>query len=355
MGDFNKFCGAKVLITGHTGFKGSWLTAWMLMLGAKVTGYSDCIPTKPSAFEAMDLENKITHIIADVRDLEKLSDVISKEKPDFIFHLAAQPIVSLSYTNPIETIDINVRGTANILQAILDSGHKCTSIMVASDKCYFNNEWTWGYRENDPLGGKDIYSASKAASEIITASYYQSFFKGQAIQRMASVRAGNVIGGGDWSIDRLVADAARAWSSDEKLIIRSPKAVRPWQHVVDCLNGYITLALALHEDETLNGEAFNFGPSGESTMTVQELLTELATTWGDDVVSSIQFQANTMPEANLLRLSVDKANTALNWYPRQHIDLTLKLTSEWYKAFYSHSIDMGKLTQKQILLLNSST
>jgi len=247
--------GKKVLITGHTGFKGSWLTTWLLHLGADVIGYSKDIPTTPSMFEVLHLADKVNHCIADIRDLDVLSSVVSSEKPDFVFHLAAQPIVSESYLNPIETISSNVMGTANILEALKISNHKCIAIIITSDKAYDNVEQIWGYKEDDKMGGKDIYSGSKGAAELIIKSYFHSFYdKPECNVTLAIGRAGNVIGGGDWAKDRIVVDCMRAWSEDQQVTIRSPSATRPWQHVLEPLSGYLSLGQALSTGKEINGE-----------------------------------------------------------------------------------------------------
>ena len=266
----NIYKGKKVLVTGHTGFKGSWLTSWLLKLGAEVIGISKDIPTEPSMFKELGLEKKITHFLKDARDLNEVQEVIIKEVPDFVFHLAAQPIVSLSYSNPIETISSNVMGTANILEALRLSNHKCTAIIITSDKAYDNVEQIWGYKEDDHMGGKDIYSGSKGATELIIKSYFYSFFNNDSCNvKLGIGRAGNVIGGGDWAKDRIVVDCMLAWNKGEHVEIRSPKATRPWQHVLEPLSGYLKLGFDLYNDNSLNGEGFNFGPRSEQNRTVQ--------------------------------------------------------------------------------------
>jgi CDP-glucose 4,6-dehydratase len=231
----------KVLISGNTGFKGSWLTVWLAQLGAKVYGISNGVPTHPSLFETLNLRDYISYFEGDVRDLEFVKKVFQEVKPDFIFHLAAQPLVSISYVNPIETISTNVLGTAHVLDALRSLDHRCVGVIITSDKCYDNVEWAWGYRETDTLGGKDIYSGSKGAAELIVRSYYNSFFKATYPNiKVASARAGNVIGGGDWSQDRIIPDCIRAWSSNEVVKVRSPASTRPWQHVLEPLSGYLT-------------------------------------------------------------------------------------------------------------------
>jgi CDP-glucose 4,6-dehydratase len=251
----------KVLVTGHTGFKGSWLTTWLLKLKANVIGISKDIPTHPSMFEELNLEEKIKHYQEDIRNLSKMSEIILDEKPDFLFHLAAQSLVSVSYDDPIETISSNLLGTANILEALKISNHKCTSIIITSDKAYENVEQIWGYKEDDKMGGRDIYSGSKGAAELIIKSYYHSFFKNKESNiTLAIGRAGNVIGGGDWAKDRIVVDCMKSWSDNKSVEIRSPKATRPWQHALEPLSGYLNLGQVLCEDGGLHGESFNFGP-----------------------------------------------------------------------------------------------
>ena len=259
----------KVLVTGHTGFKGSWLTTWLLKLGANIVGISKDLPSYPAMFDELDLESKISHYREDIRDLPKMIDIISNEKPDFLFHLAAQPIVSTSYSDPIETISSNVMGTTNILEALKISNHNCKAIIITSDKAYDNVEQVWGYKEEDKMGGYDIYSGSKGAAELIIKSYYHSFFKKETSNvRLAIGRAGNVIGGGDWAKDRIVVDCMKAWSENKTVEIRSPNATRPWQHVFEALFGYLILATRVRSDKTLNGQSFNFTSLNTSNFNV---------------------------------------------------------------------------------------
>lgn len=340
-----------VLITGHTGFKGTWLTSWLLKLGANVIGVSKDIPTQPSMFQELELENKIKHYKEDIRDLSKMIEIISNEQPDFLFHLAAQPIVSTSYTNPIETISSNVMGTANILEALKTSNHLCTAIIITSDKAYHNVEQVWGYKEDDKMGGKDIYSGSKGAAELIIKSYYHSFFKSKECNiRLAIGRAGNVIGGGDWAQDRIVVDCMIAWSKGEKVDIRSPDATRPWQHVLEPLSGYLHLGSQLYQSRSLHGEAFNFGPRAEQNHTVKQLLEDLSDYWNfrhsDDaftITDNIPFH-----EAGLLKLNCDKALFHLKWQATMTYTQTIKFTSEWYYDFYHNTSNMYQKTIDQI-------
>ena len=347
----NIYKGKKVLVTGHTGFKGSWLTSWLLKLGADVIGFSKDIPTEPSMFKELGLEKKITHFFKDIRDLNEVQEVIIKEVPDFVFHLAAQPIVSLSYSNPIETISSNVIGTANILEALRLSNHKCTAIIITSDKAYDNVEQIWGYKEDDHMGGKDIYSGSKGAAELIIKSYFYSFFKNDSCNVKIGIgRAGNVIGGGDWAKDRIVVDCMLAWNKGEHVEIRSPKATRPWQHVLEPLSGYLKLGLNLYNDDSLNGEGFNFGPRSEQNRTVQELLEDLSKYWARGFKAKFKITDNIpFHEAGLLKLNCDKALAYLKWQANLNYQDTIRFTSEWYFNFYKNKdIDILDFTMIQI-------
>lgn len=341
----------EVLITGNTGFKGSWLTTWLLKLGANIVGVSKDIPTNPSMFEELELKNKIKHYEEDIRDLSKMIKIISSEKPDFLFHLAAQPIVSTSYTDPIETISSNVIGTANILEALKISNHKCTAIIITSDKAYNNVEQVWGYTEDDSLGGKDIYSGSKAAAELIIKSYCHSFYKSENNNlKLAIGRAGNVIGGGDWAKNRIVVDCMNAWSKGEIVEIRSPEATRPWQHVLEPLSGYLNLGLELYKNKNLHGEAFNFGPRAEQSHTVEELLIDLSRYWNlENKNDAYKITGNiTFHESKLLKLNCDKAYFYLNWKANLNYKDTVKFTSEWYYDFYKTNKKIHEKTLEQI-------
>lgn len=341
----------KVLVSGHTGFKGTWLTTWLLKLGANVVGLSKDIPTKPSMFEELNLENQIKHYIEDIRDLAKLTDVIANEKPDFVFHLAAQPIVSTSYSDPIETISSNVMGTANILEALKVSNHECTAIIITSDKAYDNVEQVWGYKEDDQMGGKDIYSGSKGAAELIIKSYYHSFFKDAGCNvKLAIGRAGNVIGGGDWAKDRIVVDCMEAWSEARSVEIRCPDATRPWQHVLEPLSGYLNLGQVLYANDELNGEGFNFGPRAEQNHTVKQLLKDLSEYWHFDDVEKAFTVTDNIPfhEAGLLKLNCDKALFHFQWQANMAYEDTIKLTSEWYYDFYKSDKNIFEKTMEQI-------
>ncbi|MUH96846.1 CDP-glucose 4,6-dehydratase [Aliivibrio fischeri] len=347
----NIYSGKRVLVTGHTGFKGTWLTTWLLQLGAEVCGISKDIPTIPSMFEALKLSDKIEHHICDIRDLDKTSEIINQFKPDFLFHLAAQPIVSLSYSEPLDTISTNVMGTANILEILRGVSFQCTAIIITSDKCYENVEWVWGYKETDPVGGRDIYSGSKGAAEVIFHAYHQSFFpKGHNV-RLATGRAGNVIGGGDWAADRIVADCVKAWSRNEQVEIRCPEATRPWQHVLEPLSGYLMLGEKLAVDASLHGEQFNFGPRAEQNHTVKDLLKELSVHWGFDDSKQAFNVTDNLPfhEAGLLKLNCDKALFHLKWEATLSYKECVKLVSDWYVNFYQgDATDYLAFTNQQI-------
>ena len=342
----------KILITGNTGFKGSWLTAWLIKLGANIIGISKDIPTNPSIFQELKLEDQIRYYKEDVRDLSKMKNIISMEKPDFIFHLAAQPLVLTSYNDPIETISSNVMGTANILESMKNLHNKCTSIIITSDKAYDNIEQVKGYKEDDKLGGKDIYSGSKGAAELIIKSYYYSFLKSNNSNlKIAIARAGNVIGGGDWAKDRIVVDCMKAWSKGKIAEIRSPNATRPWQHVLEPLSGYLALGAKVLNDNRLNGEPFNFGPESSQDITVKALLESLAKIWGWKLIDNairINDTKSKFKEAGLLKLNCKKAKDLINWEPNLNFDETLVYVSDWYKEYFSRHKNVNKLTVGQI-------
>jgi CDP-glucose 4,6-dehydratase len=347
----NSFKDKKVLITGNTGFKGSWLSTWLIGLGAKVYGLSKDIPTKPSMFEVLHLEEKMTHFFEDVRNEKAVLKIVESVKPDFVFHMAAQPIVVTSYKEPVDTISTNVMGTTNILEALRKVNHKCVAIIITSDKCYDNVEWVWGYKETDALGGKDIYSGSKGAAEIIFKSYYHSYFKNtdNSNVRVASVRAGNVIGGGDWAAFRIVPDCIQAWTNGESVEIRSPEATRPWQHVLEPLSGYLAIANHLSIDVKLNGESFNFGPHAEYSKTVKGLLDDLSKYWElDQSPSFLSKETSDFHEAGLLKLNCDKALFYLKWLPTLDYNKLIEFTSSWYFNFYNSEVNMLEYTLKQI-------
>ena len=340
----------KVLVTGHTGFKGSWLSLWLEMIGAKVYGISDLIPTVPALFESLQLEKKIEHILLDIRDYKATQSEILRIQPDFIFHLAAQPIVSTSYSDPIGTLNTNIMGTAHVADAMRKLQDKCVGVFITSDKCYENVEWEWGYKETDSLGGKDVYSGSKAGAEIVFHSYFHSFFSKTENIRVATGRAGNVIGGGDWAKDRIVPDCIRAWIKKEKVEIRNPKATRPWQHVLEPLSGYLTLAQSLNSSDQHNGESFNFGPPAENNISVLELLEELSLRFGFNSSDDAYFYNKDafFPEAGLLKLNCDKALFRLKWKPNLNLKELIDFTGHWYWNNQSREEDMIAYTSNQI-------
>lgn len=342
----------KVLITGHTGFKGSWLSSWLLDLGAEVTGYSKDIPTRPAAFEDLGLARRLRHVTGDVLDLPSLTKVVEEVRPDFVFHLAAQSLVRASYREPVDTFATNVMGTVHLLQAVRAAIQPVCVVNVTSDKCYENRNWHFGYRETDALGGHDPYSASKGAAEIVFASYFRSFLAGSGV-RAASARAGNVIGGGDFAQDRLIPDCIRAWSVGSAVTLRNPEAVRPWQHVLEPLSGYLTLGAALADEngqKEVNGEAFNFGPTFDAFKPVVQVVEGLRTYFsGAEVVLMPPDKSAQEPhEAKLLKLAIDKASSVLSWEPSLTFDEALQWTGAWYGAHLSGSSDLAALTAEQI-------
>lgn len=350
LNDFYRF--KTILITGNTGFKGSWLSHWLISLGAKVVGYSKDIPGDPSLFSSLALEDKIAQHYEDIRDLDALKSVIEQVRPDLIFHLAAQPIVSESYKDPKNTITTNTIGMMNLCEALRNLDWSCNCVLITSDKVYDNVEWVWGYRENDQLGGKDIYSGSKGAAELIANSYLNSFSNDYYPNvNIGIARAGNVIGGGDWAMDRLVVDCFKSWSKNQTVMIRSPMATRPWQHVLEPLSGYLVQGFFLSKDKNLFGEAFNFGPSSDQNRTVLEVLNDLAQFWKPrendfelyNVANNVKFK-----EAGLLKLNCDKALQLLSWLPTLNYHETISMTGEWYNAYYNQSSNIEDLTSQQI-------
>ena len=330
------FYNKTILITGHTGFKGSWLSLWLANLGAKVIGLSNDVPTNPSHYDIV--KSYLNHDErVNIVESNLMIDRINQIKPDFLFHLAAQPIVLESYKNPLETINTNTIGTANVLEGLRKSNHKCIAIMITSDKCYDNVEWTYGYRETDRLGGKDIYSGSKGAAEIVIRSYVESFFRSSDSNvRIAVGRAGNVIGGGDWAPHRIVPDCIRSWADDLVPEIRSPFATRPWQHVLEPLSGYLTLAIKLDQNYNFNGEAYNFGPSPYQNFSVGDLVDEIIKSWPHKKWIDKSAEINSPHEAGLLKLNCDKALHSLNWKATLNFEETAKWTSEWYYNYYKN-------------------
>jgi len=325
-----------VLVTGHTGFKGSWLCLWLEKLGASVVGYALEPYTDRDNFVLTGLGDRIVHIVGDLRDFLKLKKVFDEYRPEFIFHLAAQPIVRESYANPKQTYDINISGTVNVLECCRLTDSVRVIINVTSDKCYENKEWVWGYRETDPMGGYDPYSSSKGCAELITASYRNSFFNPLNVEKhkksLASVRAGNVIGGGDWQKYRIIPDCIRALENDKFIEIRNPKAVRPWQHVLEPLNGYLLLAKRMYEYPDKFCSAWNFGPDCKSIISVGKLADHVVTHWGNGSWTDLS-KGNTLHEARLLNLDISKAKAYLKWFPVWNIEKTIEKTVDWYKNY----------------------
>lgn len=343
------YAGKKVVITGHTGFKGAWLAAWLEKLGAKVVGIALDPQTDPSHFVSAKLSDGMADYRLDIRNGLALKEVVDSEQPDFLFHLAAQALVRRSYENPIETWDTNLLGTLNVLEALRCLNKSCAAVLITSDKCYDNVEWVWGYRETDGLGGPDPYSASKGAAELLIRSHIKSYFPmANSKVRIASARAGNVIGGGDWAEDRIVPDCVKAWSIDDVVKLRNPHSTRPWQHVLEPLSGYLVLANALTQRLELHGQPFNFGPQAQQSQSVLALVKEMAIHWKKVRWQDLS-EAEVGPyESALLKLNCDKALHHLHWHAVMDFKETIKMTSEWYKAFYQKSSNIVDLTNSQI-------
>lgn len=336
-----------VLVTGHTGFKGSWLCFWLSQMGAKVIGYSLEAPTNPNHIELLKLD--IISIIGDIRDLDKLNQVFSEYKPDIVFHLAAQPLVRLSYENPIETYETNVIGTLKVFEACRANNVKAI-VNITSDKAYENREWIWGYRENDPMGGYDPYSSSKGCADLLATSYRNSYFNINEYKKthntlLATCRAGNVIGGGDWAKDRLITDIMISVSLGKKVSIRNPKATRPWEHVLEPLSGYLQIGQKLLEEKVEFAEAWNFGPSDEGSITVEQVVQNVKKHW-DKIDYEINKDPNQLHEANLLKLDCSKAHILLKWKDVWDSDTTFEKTVKWYKAYYENNKEI--LTQNDL-------
>lgn len=339
------WAGRRVLVTGHTGFKGSWLSLWLHRMGARVTGFALPPPTGPSLFEAAGIGELVTHVEGDVRDAAALDRAIAASEPDVIFHLAAQPLVRLSYREPVETYATNVMGTVHLLDAARRVAGVKAIVCVTSDKCYENREWVWPYRESDPMGGHDPYSSSKGCAELIVSAWRNSFFAEQG-PLLASARAGNVIGGGDWADDRLVPDLIRALASGTAPLIRSPASVRPWQHVLEALHGYLLLAERLLAGDRVFADGWNFGPSDEDARPVSWIVAQLQAKWGGD--SRVAADTGPRPrEANLLRLDSSKARAELGWQPVLPLETALGWISEWHRAV-GGGADARAMTMEQI-------
>jgi CDP-glucose 4,6-dehydratase len=326
-----------VLVTGHTGFKGSWLCIWLHVLGAKVVGLSNRDTTKDSNFKASRVYNFIKDYRIDIRDQSEVRDVMGVCQPDFVFHLAAQALVRPSYEDPLETFSVNAIGSINILDALKYLDKKVAVVMITSDKAYDNVEWVWGYRETDRLGGKDPYSASKGMAELAIRSYVESFFnKPDSNVRIGIARAGNVIGGGDWAVDRIVPDCMEAWAKGGTVDIRSPYSTRPWQHVLEPLSGYLVLAVKLYQESCYHGEAYNFGPSADQNYPVSKLINEMSKYWDKIKWNDVSNNSKHVHEAGLLKLNCDKSLSDLDWKASLHFEDTVKMTVEWYKAYYQN-------------------
>jgi len=336
-----------VLITGHTGFKGSWLSLWLAELGAKIIGYSLEPPTEPNLFNSINLQERITHIIGDVRDESRLLSLFEEYQPEFVFHLAAQSLVRRSYKEPKLTYQTNVMGTVNILEAIRKTNSVKVCIIVTSDKCYENRESVHCYKETDPLGGYDPYSSSKGCAELVTAAYRRSFFNPEYYNKthnlaLSSVRAGNIIGGGDWAGNRIIPDCVRALSKGEPIIVRNPEAIRPWHYVLEPLSGYLLLGALMSKDGVKYSDAWNFGPEEESETSVEELVKLTIKYWGRG--NYVRDTATHPHEANLLKLDISKTCKMLSWKPIYEISETVEKTVKWYKSFYSN-VPAEKLQQ----------
>lgn len=339
--------GKKVLVTGHTGFKGSWLVAWLCQLGAKVTGFSLAPETEPSLFNEMKANLNAESVIGDIRDFQSFEKCLRNADPEIIFHLAAQPLVRYSYQQPLETFQTNIIGTANLLEISRKLASLQAVIVITTDKVYENEEWVWAYRENDALGGHDPYSSSKACAEIVTLAMKRSFFSSPGSAGIATVRAGNVIGGGDWANDRLVPDVVRAFQKSEMVRLRNPRSTRPWQHVLEPLSGYLMLAEKIcGEDPQVYCSAWNFGPESQNAVTVEKLVSQLAANW-----PGVRWEVDPghhPHEAFYLKLDSSKAKQLLEWQPKWGLETTAQMTVEWYRKFGNKEASAMELCISQI-------
>ena len=332
----NIYRNKKVLVTGHTGFKGSWLCMWLVQLGAEVHGISNKIPTNPSNYIVSNIGNIIKNYRFDINDFAKLNATIKKIKPDFVFHLAAQALVQNSYINPIDTVYTNAIGTSKVLESVKNLKKSVTTVIITSDKVYYNKEINRGYKENDLIGGKDPYSASKGMAELAIKTYFESFISKDKSKKLGITRAGNVIGGGDWAEDRIVPDCIRAWSKKKSVIIRNPYSTRPWQHVLEPLSGYLLLGLKLNQKKHINGHAYNFGPKRSQNKTVKELINEMSLHWEKVAWKRSKDFNKQYHEAGLLRLNCQKAKEHLDWKPNLNFNQTVNFTINWYKKYYNN-------------------
>ena len=346
----NVFYNKTVLVTGNTGFKGSWLSTWLNLLGARVVGLSLDIPTKPSFFVAAKISDFLQQEYADIRNIDEIARIVKNVQPDFVFHLAAQALVRSSYDNPLKTLTTNAIGSANMMESLRSLDKKVVAVMITSDKAYDNLEWAWGYKETDRLGGKDPYSASKGMAELAIRSYIESFFnKPNSNIRVGITRAGNVIGGGDWAQDRIVVDCIKSWSKNKPAIIRNPYATRPWQHVLEPLSGYLLLAANLNNSNKYHGQAYNFGPSSSQNYPVIDLIAEMSKYWNQVKWNYNSKKNSDLYEAGLLKLNCDKALFDLNWLSVLKFEETVKMTVEWYKTYYQeHDNSMHDFSIEQI-------
>jgi CDP-glucose 4,6-dehydratase len=342
------FNGSTVLVTGHTGFKGSWLVAWLNMMGARVVGLALDPPTQPSHFDAAKMSQVVQDVRIDVRDPHAVRELVNQVQPDFVFHLAAQALVRHSYDDPLETWQTNVIGTLHLMEALRALDKPCCAVIITSDKCYDNVEWVWGYRETDALGGPDPYSASKGAAELVIRSHVKSYFPSDSKVRIASARAGNVIGGGDWASDRIVPDCVRAWSMGEVVRLRNPHATRPWQHVLEPLGGYMVLAAAMTRHPQMHGEAFNFGPPAQQNHSVLLLVEQMAHHWDRVRWEDVSQYTNGPYESGLLKLNCDKALHHLQWRAVMGFEDTVRMTAQWYGSYYRDSEQTAQVTNNQI-------
>ena len=346
----NAFKNKTVLITGHTGFKGSWLSIWLTALGANVVGISFDVPSTPSNYSASEVNKIVKDLRIDITDLNVLKVTMMQYQPDFVFHLAAQALVRGSYDDPVTTLTINAIGSANVLESLRYLDKQVVAVMITSDKAYDNVEWEWGYRETDKLGGKDPYSASKGMAELAIRSYVSSFFSSpDSNVRVGITRAGNVIGGGDWAKDRIVPDCMGAWSIKEIVDIRNPNATRPWQHVLEPLSGYLALGAQLSHSYQYHGEAYNFGPAASQNHSVKDLIDAMEKSWESVRWNDVSKDEIYLHEAGLLKLNCDKSLHHLQWHPTLYFDETVRMTVEWYKYFYQNeNVSMQDFTLRQI-------
>lgn len=349
--------GKRIFLTGHTGFKGAWLTLWLSLLGARVRGYALAPESEPSMYMVLALDELCDSQLADIRDSTRLTQAIGDFQPEVVIHMAAQSLVRPSYRNPRETFEVNVQGTVNVLDACRHVDSVRAVVVVTTDKCYENRESLWAYREDDALGGHDPYSASKACAELVTTAYRRSFFCGKDTAAVATARAGNVIGGGDWSVDRIIPDAVRAFSAGQPLVVRNPEAVRPWQHVTGPLCGYLMLARALYEAGSEFAQAFNFGPASDQILPVRTLVEHAARAWGDGAAWEDHSEQAAPHEASMLMLDPTRARHLLGWTPDNGVSRAIDKTVEWYKAYYTdgRADAMRRLTGRSIAELEPAS